>query len=102
MKRNKKNINRDLVNRKYFIKYELKKLILRSIIQNKNIKPIIRSYAMFKKTMLPNKNSISKQKNVCLLRGRNKGVWKFSQLSRHATLKLATNGFLQNTKVCSW
>lgn len=102
MKRGKKNIIKDQINRTYFIKNELKKIILKSIIQNKNVKPIIRSYALYKKSIFTRRSSISNQNNVCLLRGRIKGVWKFSQLSRHAMIKLATYGGLQNTKIKSW
>lgn len=102
MKRNVKNISKDLINRRYYIKNELKKIILKSIFQNKTAKPILRAYALYKLTNFKKKSSITNQINVCLLRGRTRGVWKFSQLSRHAMIKLATNGMLQNTKVKSW
>ena len=102
MKRGKKNVTKDLINRKIFIKNELKRVILKSIIQNKNVKPIVRSYAYFKLVHFSRKYSISNQINVCLIRGRNKGVWKFAQMSRHAINKLAINGFLQNIKIKSW
>lgn len=102
MKRNKKNISKDLLKRNNFIKNELKKHILKSIVQNKQTKPIIRSYAYLKLINCGKKSSISNQINVCLFRGRNKGVWKFTQLSRHALNKQAMFGFLQNTKVKSW
>jgi len=102
MKRGKKNIVKDQLNRLNFLKTELKQTILKSIIQNKNTQPIIRGYALYKKTLLHRKNSISNQNNVCLLRGRVRGVWKFSQLSRHAMVKLAVYGGLQNTKIKSW
>jgi len=102
MKRGKKNIVRDQLKRLYYIKTELKNIILKSIIQNKNSKPIIRNYASYKKTLLSHKTSITSQNNVCLLRGRIRGVWKFSQLSRHAMIKLAIYGGLHNTKIKSW
>jgi small subunit ribosomal protein S14 len=102
MKRGEKNITKDLIKRKIYIKYELKKIILKSIIQNKNTKPVIRSYAYYKTINYDRKNSISKQINVCLVRGRHKGVWKFAQLCRHAINKFATTGFLQNMKIKSW
>jgi ribosomal protein S14 len=102
MKRGKKNISKDLISRKYYIKNEFKKIILKSIIQNKNTKPIVRSYAYFKLIHFATKSSISKQLNVCLLRGRTKGVWKFAQLCRHAINKLAVSGSLQNIKIKSW
>jgi len=39
------NINKDLIKRKEYNKIEIKKIILKSIIQNKNIQPIIRANA---------------------------------------------------------
>lgn len=102
MKRGKKNILKDQLHRLYFIKTELKSLILKSIIQNKNCQPIIRGFALYKKNILTKKGSLSKQNNVCLLRGRIRGVWRFSQISRHAMIKLGTYGGLQNTKIKSW
>jgi ribosomal protein S14 len=101
MKRGNKNIIKDLIKRKYFLKTELKKIILKSIIQNKNTKPLIRSYAMLKYTTFNKKSFLSKQINVCLIRGRHKGVWSFCQMSRHALNKFATSGFLQNIKIKS-
>jgi hypothetical protein len=74
MKRGKKNILKDHLTRLYFIKNELKNSILQSIIQNKNTKPIIRGFALYKKTLFSRKTSISNQNNVCLIRGRIRGV----------------------------
>jgi ribosomal protein S14 len=101
MKRNAKNITRDLIKRKLYIKHELKKCILKSIINSKNVKPIIRSYAFLKLINFSYKTHISKQINTCLFRGRNRSVLKITQLSRHALNKQAMFGFLQNTKVKS-
>lgn len=102
MKRGKKNITHDLINRQYYIKYELKKILLKSIIRNQNVTPKIRSYAIFKLTNLTTKSRITRQINFCLIRGRSKGVWKFMQFSRHVINKLAISGNLQNTKISSW
>lgn len=102
MKRNLKNITRDLIKRQIYIKHELKKCILKSIIRNQNVKPIIRSYAFLKLVATTNKSYISRHINTCLFRGRNRGVYKYTQLCRHALNKQAMFGFLQNTKVKSW
>lgn len=102
MKRNRKNVTKDLINRKHYIKNEFKKLILKSVMQNKNAKPIVRAHAYFKMIHFPKKSSISNQINVCLLRGRTKGVWKFAQMCRHVIVKLAVTGNLQNMKIKSW
>ena len=102
MNRGKKNISKDLIKKIYFIKTELKYTIFKSILQNKNIKPITRSFVFYKLLHLKKKNSISYQNNPCILRGRYKGVYKQYNLCRHAINKLNLNGNLQNTKIKSW
>jgi small subunit ribosomal protein S14 len=102
MKRGVKNITKDNIKKLHFVKQEWKKLILKSILQNKNIKPLIRSYCFYKLVNLKKKSSISNQNNPCLIRGRFKGVYKKFGLCRHVINKLALNGNLQNTKIKSW
>src|SRR5690242_17243593 len=94
------NINKDLIKRKYFIKYEIKKNILMSIIHNKNLKPILRSSAIYKLSRLTSKSFLSKQNNnICLKTGRIKGVLNLTNLSRHSMKNLAISGYLQNIKI---
>jgi ribosomal protein S14 len=101
-KKNVLNINKDLVKRKKFTKLEIKKVILKSIIQNKNLKPIIRSLANYKLSQIQLKNSISKQNNMCLLTGRVGGVLNLTNLSRHSMKRLSVSGNLQNIKIINW
>lgn len=103
LKNNVLKINKDFIKRKNFVKQEIKKMILKSIIQNKNLKPIIRSLAVYKLSRINLKSSISKQNNnICLLSGRIGGVYKNTNLSRHSMKKLSINGNLQNIKITSW
>ena len=102
LKNNILNINKNLLKKKKYLKNEIKKIILKSIIQNKNLKPITRSLAFYKLSQLPLKASISKQYNICLLTGRSKSVYKITNLSRHTMKKLSINGNLQNIKIASW
>lgn len=98
-----KNLNKEQVKRKNFLNKEIKKLILRSIIQNLNVKPNLRSLAFKKLTKLKIKSFLSKQNNnLCLKSGRAKGVLKLSQLSRHEIKKLCLMGSFQNVKIASW
>jgi ribosomal protein S14 len=99
LKNNILNINKDLIKRKKYIKKQIKKIILKSIIQNKNLKPIIRSLAFYKLSQLSLKSSISKQNNMCLLTGRMGGISKLTNLSRHSMKRLSINGALQNIKI---
>lgn len=69
-------VYKDIVKRKKFLKTELKSIILKSILQNFQIKEITRASALKKITFLPKKSFISKQNNVCLYSGRIGGVYK--------------------------
>jgi len=97
------NINKDIIKRKNFLKKEIKKLTLMSIIQNLNINPVIRALALRKLSSLSTKCSISRQRNnVCLKTGRMKGTLRLFDLSRHQIKKLGLYGGLQNVKIKSW
>lgn len=103
MKNKINNINKDIVKRKFYLKNEIKKIILISIIQNLNLKPNLRSLALKKISKLKLISFISKQNNnLCLKSGRFKGVLKLTQLSRHEMKKLGLIGSLQNIKIASW
>jgi ribosomal protein S14 len=97
------DIQKNVIRKKKFTKVEIKKVILQSIIQNKNVKPIVRIKARYKLIRLDINSCISKQNNnICLQTGRIKGVLNVTQLSRHSLKKLAMFGGLQNMKIASW
>lgn len=104
MIRNKlSNIYKDIIKRKIFLNKELKKIIIKSVIQNLNLKPNIRSLAWKKNSKMKLISSISKQNNnICLNSGRFKGVIKLTQLSRHEMKKIGIKGSLQNIKIKAW
>lgn len=97
------NINKDKIKRKEFLKKEIKKIVLISIIQNLNLKPVKRALALRRLSQLKRFSSISRQNNnICLKTGRNKGVLKLTNLSRHYMKQLSLTGNLQNIKIKSW
>lgn len=97
------NIKRDKLKRKEYIKKEIKKIILKSITQNLNLKPFKRSLAFKKLSSLKRITSISNQNNnICLKTGRNKGVLRLTNFSRHYIKQLSQTGSLQNIKIKSW
>lgn len=103
MKNKINNINKDLIKRKLFLKNEIKKIILLSLIQNLNLKPVVRASALKKISAFKVKSSISRQNNnICLKSGRIKGVTRLTELSRHQMKKYSTVGCLQNNKIKSW
>lgn len=102
MKQYKLVISKDRVKRKIFLKNELKKLILKSIMKNHQIPEIIRIDALKHLTFFSKKSSISQQNNICLLSGRSGGVFKQWQISRHNIKQAGKFNLLQNTKINSW
>lgn len=99
----KLSILKDKNKKKEFLKFELKKLIFKSIIQNKNNKPVLRAFCNYKLSKLNLKHTISKQNNnICLKTGKIKSTLKLTKLSRHYMKKIAINGFLQNFKINNW
>lgn len=96
-------IHKERIKRINYTKNEIKKIILKSIVQNKNIKPITRALARYKLTQFKKKSSISRQNNnLCLMSGRIKGVFKQYNLSRHFIKKFLTSNNLQNTNIKCW
>lgn len=84
------------------IKYEKKKFLLRSIIQNQKIKPLVRSYAFFKLVKIQNSASISRQYSVCFETGKIKSqINKFNR-SRQITKKFGLVNKLPSINVKSW
>lgn len=103
MKNKINNIVKDKVKRKKYLNNEIKKIVLKSIIQNLNIKPNIRSLAWKKLLKFKLISSISKQNNnLCLRSGRYKGVLRLTNASRHEMKKMGAIGSLQNIKIKSW
>jgi len=88
------------VKRKIYLKNELKKKFLKSIVQNQSVKPLTRQYASYNLTKIPVLSY--KIKNTCLLTGRNSAVSNNFFLSRHSLKKLANINKLQNVKIKSW
>lgn len=97
------NIHKELIKSKKFVKKEIKSMILKSIIQNSNVAPLIRIKASRLNCKKPQTSCISKQKNnICIKTGRYKGVYKQYNLTRHYIKFLGSNNNLQNTKIASW
>lgn len=88
------------VKRKLFLKNEIKKKILKSIVQNQQVKPLKRQYGYYK--LIRNPNIFLKIKNVCLLTSRASAVSNNFYFSRHVLKKMLNINKLQNIKIRSW
>jgi len=96
LKKNKQKILKNKLNTLIKLKFEIKNLILKSIIHNQNINNRYKLYTLF---LL--KKKIKKNKKICLLSGHHKGVNLKLNLSRHNTNYLSKLGLLQNFKIKS-
>lgn len=97
------NILHDFYKKKIFLKNEIKKIILKNIIFNKNINPELRMFAKIKIQKINKNNYISKQNNnICIKTGKIKSVYNMTNFSRHYMKKLAISNNLQNIKISNW
>jgi len=94
-------IRTEKLKRIYYIKAELKRSILKSLILNNNTKNVNRLYANISLRSLPKRTAIAKQHKVCLLTGRQRGAYNKFNLSRHTLKKLGLENRLQNIKTQS-
>jgi len=102
MKTNVKSIanHRDIIKRKKNLKIELKLVILKSLLQNRETSRSLRSFLKLKLTTLWKKNfSKSNQQNVCIYSGKKKTTFKLTSLSRQYTKRMIEHGLIQNVKI---
>jgi len=94
-------IVKEKIKKIYFKKYELKKKLLKSLKNNKNIDLNKNVYASWKLNKLFRKK-IKVEKSICLVSGRQRGIWRFCSLSRHQLNSKLKDGNLINCKSSSW
>ncbi len=92
----------DIFRRKLFLKNELKKIILKSLIKNNNIPLSHRYYALYNKSKLYRFSSISQQKNKCVETGRIWSTVKKTNYSRFFFRTESNVGNLPGFKRASW
>ena len=79
-----------------------KRLIIKIISNNFNLKKIIR-WKIEQKWFNFNRNSsLTRIKNICVLTGRSKSVYRFFKISRLQLRKLASTGFLPGISKYNW
>lgn len=102
MKRYKQWILMDNFRRKIFIKYELKKRILKSIIKNDNLPFTLRYYAYYSQSKLTRFAVSSKHNNRCVRTGRLHGVIQKTQYSRFVIRRESHDGNIPGCRRASW
>ena len=92
----------DIYRRKLFLKNELKKLILKSLIKNDNLPIIYRYFALYNKSKLYRFSSLTQQKNKCVETGRTWSTVKNTKYSRFFFRTESNSGNLPGFKRSSW
>ena len=95
-------IERDFSRRKQACKYELSRLTLKSIIENRSIGEQERFRAVIKLSALPRNASKTRVRNRCVFTGRGRAVYRFCKLSRIELRRLAGAGRLPGINKSSW
>ena len=89
-------LSRDEIRRIMYLKQELKRLILKSILKNQQLSPKTRGFALYK---LQTENVFySRQKNFCVLTSKSGSVLKLTNTSRQMLNKMAQDGSLIGLK----
>ncbi len=95
-------IKKDRNNRKIFLKAEIKKLTLKSLLFNVNFPFIYKFYFdnLYKKFSFS--SSISKYRTSCIFLGNSRSVFQRFKMSRHICKKLSSDGYLIGLKKSSF
>ncbi len=96
------SIQRDLKRRYLFSKNELKRIELKSLINDLNISKDMRYNFITQLNKLPRNSSKVRIKNRCILTGRSRSVSSFFRLSRIKFRELAAQGLLMGVTKSSW
>jgi small subunit ribosomal protein S14 len=97
-KRIKKNINQRIL----FKILEKKRLNIKIISNNLNLSKKIRWKNEQNWFKFNRNSSLTRIKNICILTGRSKSIYRFFKISRIQLRKLASNGFLPGLSKHSW
>nr|YP_008802554.1 ribosomal protein S14 [Monomastix sp. OKE-1]AGZ90207.1 ribosomal protein S14 [Monomastix sp. OKE-1] len=93
---------RDKKRRNLFKKYELQRVLYKSIIHDLSIEKKYRLESILKINSLPRNSSTVRLKNRCILTGRGKAVLSTFKLSRISFRELARKGMLPGVSKASW
>lgn len=95
-------IAQDKYKRQIFVKYELKRLLLKSAIKNESLPYYARYISMFYKSKITRFSTIGEQRNRCVISGRVWNVLKKTKCSRFVFRTEAYHGNMPGCKKASW
>lgn len=85
-----------------FLKFELKRFILKSLAKNEFLSYIVRYYILYHKSMINRFSTIGEQRNRCLRTGRVWNVISKVKYSRFIFREEAYHGSMPGFKKASW
>ena len=97
-----KKIKKNIKQRYLFKDLEKKRLVLKIILKNLNIKKDLRWKVQQKWFFFNQNSSITRIKNLCVLTGRTRSIYRLFKISRIQLRKLASEGFLPGVSKYSW
>ncbi len=97
-----KKIKKNIKQRYLFKDLEKRRLILKIISKNLNIQKDLRWKLQQKWFFFNQNSSITRIKNICVLTGRSKSVYRLFKISRIQLRKLASEGLLPGVSKYSW
>jgi small subunit ribosomal protein S14 len=97
-----KKIKKNIKQRYLFKDLEKKRLILKIILKNLNIEKDLRWKLQQKWYFFHKNSSITRIKNICVLTGRSRSIYRLFKISRIQLRKLASEGFLPGVSKYSW
>ena len=97
-----KKIKKNIKQRYLFQSLEKKRLIYKIISKNLNLQKNLRWRAQQKWFFFHQNASLTRIKNICILTGRSKSVYRFFKISRIQLRKLASEAFLPGVSKYSW
>ena len=96
------SIFRDQARRDTCVKYEIKRLILKSMISDLSLSKLTRFHFVQSLNKLPRGSSYVRLHRRCVRTGRGKGNTQFFQISRISLRELAHEGLLPGVTKSSW
>jgi len=97
-----KKIKKNIKQRYLFRNFEKKRLILKIILKNLNINKELRWKIQQKWFFFNQNSSITRIKNICVLTGRSRSIYRLFKISRIQLRKLTSEGFLPGVSKYSW
>lgn len=98
----KNNILKDFKLKNNFLKNEYKRLLYKSILHSALTKKITKKLIKYKLTTWKLKHRISFQKRVCILLGKNRGVYPKLNLKRHTIKKMNATCLITGLSMGKW